>query len=43
MAGINWSMGPGVSRAEADSLMNTQFRNEQGANYLYHENKGAQF
>jgi len=43
MADINWSMGPGVSRSEADSLMNPQFRNEQGANYLYHENKGAQF
>jgi hypothetical protein len=43
MADINWSMGPGVSRSEADSLMNPQFRNEQGANPLYHENKGPQF
>ena len=43
MADINWSMGPGVSRSEADSLMNPQFRNEQGANPLYHEDQGAQY
>jgi hypothetical protein len=43
MAAIDWQMGPGVSRSAADALMNPQFRNEQGANPLYHENKGPQF